>query len=64
MDFSQGMTPQRSNEGEQQHQNVRKTTLNGIGETMSYGRWHGVDEDGSLPLAAYVNGGTWLSVRA
>jgi hypothetical protein len=31
---------------------------------MSYGRWHGVDEDGSLPLAAYVNGGTWLSVRA
>jgi hypothetical protein len=64
MGSASGQTPQRSNEGEQQHQSIRKTTLNGIGETVSYGRWHGVDEDGSLPLAAYVNGGTWLSVRA
>jgi hypothetical protein len=64
MESAGGQTPQRSNEGEQKRQNGRETTLNGIGETMSYGRWHGVDEDGSLPLAAYVNGGTWLSVRA
>jgi hypothetical protein len=59
-----GQTPQRSNEGEQQDQILRKTTLNGSDETVSYGRWHGVGKDGSLPLAAYVNGGTWLSVRA
>jgi hypothetical protein len=64
MESAGGQTPQRSNEGEQQHQGLRKTTLNGSDETVSYGRWHGVDEDGSLPLAAYVNGGTWLSVRA
>jgi hypothetical protein len=59
-----GQTPQRSNEGEQQHQSLRKTTLNGSDETTTYGSMQGVVEDGSLPLAAYVNGGSWLSVRA
>jgi hypothetical protein len=59
-----GQTPQRSNEGEQQHQSLRKTTLNGPDETTTYGSLQGVVEDGSLPLAAYVNGGSWLSVRA
>lgn len=52
----------RSNGGEEQHQNLKKTTLNGEG--MTYRSLHGVDEDGSLPLAAFVSGGTWLSVRA
>jgi hypothetical protein len=59
-----GQTPQRSNEGEDQHQNLGKATLNGSDETMTYGSLPGVDEDGSLPLAAYTSGGTWLSVRA
>jgi hypothetical protein len=63
-DGAGGQTPQRSNEGEQQHQSLRKTTLNVSEETMPYRSLHGVDEDGSLPLAAYVNGGSWLSVRA
>jgi hypothetical protein len=63
-DGAGGQTPQRSNEGEQQHQSLRKTTLNGSEETMTYRNLHGVDEDGSLPLAAYANGGSWLSVRA
>jgi hypothetical protein len=59
-----GQTPQRSNEGEQQHQSLRKTTLNGSEETIPYRSLQGVVEDGALPLAAYVNGGSWLSVRA
>ena len=63
-DGAGGQTPQRSNEGEQQQQSVRRTTLNGSDGTMSYRGLHGFAEDGSLPLAAYVNAGTWLSVRA
>ena len=63
-DSAGGQTPQRSSEGEQQHQSLGKATLNSSEETMAYGSLHGVDEDGSLPLAAYANGGTWLSVRA
>jgi len=63
-DGAGGQTPQRSNEGEQQHQSLRKTILKGSDETVSYRSSHGVIEDGSLPLAAYVSGGNWLSVRA
>jgi hypothetical protein len=63
-DGAGGQTPQRSNEGEQQHQSLRKTILNGSEETIPYRSLQGVVEDGSLPLAAYVNGGSWLSVRA
>ena len=63
-DGAGGQTPQRGNEGERQHQNLTKATLNGAEETMTYRSLHGVDEDGSSPLAAYSNGGSWLSVRA
>ena len=63
-DGAGGQTPQRNNEGERQHQNLTKATLNGAEETMTYRSLHGVDEDGSSPLAAYSNGGSWLSVRA
>jgi hypothetical protein len=63
-DGAGGQTPQRSSEGEQQHQGFRKTALDGSDETMTYRSLHGVDEDGSLPLVAYTNGGNWLSVRA
>jgi hypothetical protein len=63
-DNAGGQTPQRSNEGEEQHQNIRKTTLNDSDETMTYRSSLGSDADGSLPLAAYTSGGTWLSVRA
>jgi len=63
-DGAGGQTPQRSNGGEDQHQNLKKATLNGSDEAMTYRSLHGVDEDGSLPLAAFVSGGSWLSVRA
>ena len=57
-------TPQRSDEGGGQDQNLRKAALNGSDETLTYHSPFGADEDGSLPLAAYANGGNWLSVRA
>jgi hypothetical protein len=63
-DGNGGQTAQRSHEGEQQRQSLRKATLNGSEETMTYRNLHGVDDDGALPLAAYTNGGNWLSVRA
>jgi len=63
-DGAGGQTPQKGNEGEDQHQNFGKATLNSSDGTTTYQILHGVDEDGSLPLAAYVSGGSWLSVRA
>jgi hypothetical protein len=62
-DGAGGQTPQRSNEGEQQHQSLRKSTLNGSEETMTYRSLNGVEGE-SLPTATYANGGSWLSVRA
>jgi len=59
-----GQTPQRSNQGEEQHQGLRKPALNGSDGPITYRSLTGVDEDGSLPLAAYASGGSWLSVRA
>jgi hypothetical protein len=63
-DGAGGQTPQRGNGGEDQHQNLRRATLNGSDETMTNRTVHGTDEDGLLPLAAYTSGGGWLSVRA
>jgi hypothetical protein len=57
-------TPRRSNEEEQQPQGLRKTALNGSEEAMTSHSLLGVGADGSLPLAAYAGGGSWLSVRA
>jgi hypothetical protein len=59
-----GQTPQRSDEGGGQDQNLRRSALNGSNETMTYHSLLGADEDGSLSLATYANGGNWLSVRA
>lgn len=63
-DGSGGQTPQRNNAGEEQHQNFGRAILNGSNETAKHRSLHGADEDGSLPLAAFVSGGVWLSVRA
>jgi hypothetical protein len=63
-DGAGGQTPQRSNQGEEQHQSLRKPALNGSDGAMTYRSLTGVDEDGSLPLAAYASSGSWLSVRA
>jgi hypothetical protein len=59
MDGTGGQTSQRSNDREEQH-NFRKT----VSDETAHRSLHAVDEDGTLPLAAYAIGGTWLSVRA
>jgi len=63
-DGAGGQTPQKSNEGEEQRQSLRKPALNGSDGPMTYRSLTGVDADGSLPLATYASGGSWLSVRA
>jgi hypothetical protein len=58
-----GQTPRQSNEGGQQQGSVKAVA--GFAEDgTSYLGLHGVDEDGTLPLATYGSGGSWLSVRA
>jgi hypothetical protein len=64
MDGAGGQTPQRNNEEGEQQQSVRKAFSDSPDEAMTYQSLHGVDENGSLPLATYANGGSWLSVRA
>ena len=64
MDGAGGQTPQRNNEGEEQQQNIRKPHQSDTDEAMTFRSLHGVDQDGSIPLAAYARGGGWLSVRA
>ena len=63
MDGAGGQTPQRNNEGEEQQQNIGKPLLSNADEAMTFRSLHGVDEDGSIPLAGYASGGGWLSVR-
>jgi hypothetical protein len=64
MDGAGGQTPQGGREGSEPQQNIRKGMPAGSDEAMTYQNLHGVDEDGSLSLAAYASGGSWLSVRA
>jgi hypothetical protein len=56
-----GQTPQKSNEGGEQRQDVGKGTLDRPDEAMGYQE---DGEDGVSPLAMYAGGGSWLSVRA
>jgi hypothetical protein len=63
-DGAGGQTPQRSNEEGEQQQNVRKAISDSPDEAMTYQSLHGIDADGSLSLATYASGGSWLSVRA
>jgi len=56
-----GQTPQKSNEGGGQRQNSADA---GADEVVGYEGLQGVVEDGTLPLASFSGGGSWLSVRA
>ncbi|MGH9597577.1 MAG: hypothetical protein ACRD3K_12340 [Edaphobacter sp.] len=58
-----GQTSQRNDGAGDRHQKMVKTA-HGVDEGIMQRRLRGVEEDGSLPLAAYVVGGAWLSVRA
>jgi hypothetical protein len=61
---SSGQTPQRSNEGGEQGQGSLKATAEAAEDVAGYQGLHGISEDGTLPLATYSDGGSWLSVRA
>jgi len=64
MDTNGGETPQRNDERGNQQRYPSATNSDGIDGATTYQSSHGVDEDGSLPLATYAIGGGWLSVRA
>jgi len=55
-----GQTPQQSNEGGQQ----RNSADAAAEDVVEYEGLQGVVEDGTLPLASFSSGGSWLSVRA
>lgn len=63
MDSHGGETPQRNDERGDQQRYTSATNSDAIDATTNQSV-HGVDEDGSLPLATYAIGGGWLSVRA
>ena len=63
MDGSGGQSA-HGHERREAQQNIRKGLPAAPDEAMSYQSLHGVDEDGSLSLATYASGGSWLSVRA
>jgi hypothetical protein len=64
MDGSGGQTSQGGHGGSQPQQNIRKEMQASPDKAPTYQSLHGVDEDGSLSLATYAGGGSWLSVRA
>jgi hypothetical protein len=64
MDSAGGGAPPGGHDGGERQQSVRKAILDGSGEATTYQSLRGVDEDGSLSLATYASGGSWLSVRA
>jgi hypothetical protein len=59
-----GQTPQRSSEGGEQGQSSLRATAEAAEDIGGYQGLHGISEDGTLPLATYSGGGSWLSVRA
>jgi hypothetical protein len=58
-----GQAPRQGSDGAEQQGSV-KAAAEGVKDVTSYQGLHGVDEDGTLPLATYGSGGSWLSVRA
>lgn len=63
-DGSGGQMQQGGNDGGGHQKGVTETTLDGVDEDVSYESLNGIDDDGVSPLATFVGGGSWLSVRA
>jgi hypothetical protein len=55
---------QGGNDGGGHQKGINETALDGVDEDVSYESLNGIDDDGASPLATYVGGGSWLSVRA
>jgi hypothetical protein len=63
-DGSGGQMQQGGNDGGGHQKGINETALDGVDEDVSYESLNGIDDDGASPLATYVGGGSWLSVRA
>jgi hypothetical protein len=63
-DGSGGQMQQGSNDGGGHQKGIIETALEGVDEDVSYESLNGIDDDGASPLATFVGGGNWLSVRA
>jgi hypothetical protein len=62
---SGGLTQQGGNNGGGHQKGVTDTAFDDAdNEAVSYESLKGIGEDGASPLANYVGGGSWLSVRA
>jgi hypothetical protein len=61
---SAGQTLQGGNEGGGRRQAAPETVLNGADDAVGYESLNAVDDNEALPLATYVGGGSWLSIRA
>jgi len=59
-----GQTLQGGNEEGRRRQGVPETALNGADEAVTYESLNATDDNVALPLATYVGGGSWLSIRA
>jgi hypothetical protein len=64
MESAGGQTAQRGSEGEGRQQDAKGSISDRPGEATAYRTTQGVEEDGSLQIATYATGGSWLSVRA
>ncbi|WP_433972941.1 hypothetical protein [Tunturiibacter lichenicola] len=61
---SSGQTQYGGDDGRRDHKGVTETFLDGADEVASHENLNVFDENGALPLATYVGGGSWLSIRA
>jgi hypothetical protein len=61
---SGGQTQYGGDDGRGGHKGVAEMALDGADEVASYESLDAVDDNGALPLAKYVGGGSWLSIRA
>jgi hypothetical protein len=59
-----GQTLQGGNEGGGRREGAPETALNGVDDAVGYESLNAVDDNEALPLATYVGGGSWLSIRA
>ncbi len=61
---SNGQTQYGGDDGRKDHKSVTERVLDSADEVASYENLNVFDDNGASPLATYVGGGSWLSIRA
>jgi hypothetical protein len=61
---SGGQTQQGGNDGGGHRKGVTEAAFDGTDQAMNNESLNGIDDESASPLATYVGGGSWLSVRA